>query len=58
MRIDKLQNVTIITVDDPRKSYLALANTENSEELVGQPRRIILGNDGIVPEFEEREVEE
>ena len=58
MIIDKLQNVTIITVDDPRNSYLALANTENSEKLIGQPRRIILGNDGIVPEFEEREVTE
>jgi hypothetical protein len=58
MRIDKLQNVTIITVDDPRKSYLALKNTENSKQLIGKPVRMIFNNTGIVPEFEEREVNE
>lgn len=56
MQKQKLKRVTIITAEP--EHYLVLVGQENSEELIGKPRRIILGNDGIVPEFEEREVEE
>ena len=54
MKVEKLAKVTIITVD-PAK-YLVLKNVENSEELIGKPKRIIFDNQGIIPEFEEREV--
>ena len=54
MKVEKLAKVTIITVDPVK--YLVLKNVENSEELIGQPKRIIFDNRGIIPEFEEREV--
>lgn len=56
MKIEKLAKVIIITVDKPTNTYLALKNTENSEQLIGRPKRIIFDNSGIIPEFEEREV--
>ena len=56
MKIEKLAKVIIITVDKPTNTYLALKNTENSEQLIGRPKRIIFDNSGIIPELEEREV--
>ena len=50
----EFQTVTTITADDGK--YLILKNTENSEELIGKPVRIILNNSEFIPEFEEREV--
>jgi hypothetical protein len=54
MTIQRLNKVTIVTVE-PSK-YLVLKNTENSEQLIGKPKRIIFDNSGIIPELEEREV--
>ena len=54
MKIEKLAKVTIVTVE-PNK-YLALKGTENSEQLIGRPKRIIFDNSGMIPELEEREV--
>lgn len=54
MDIQKLKRVTIISTE-PEK-YLAFKDVDNSEELIGKPKRIIFGNDGIIPDFEEREV--
>lgn len=56
MKIERLAKITIVTVE-PTK-YLVLKNVENSEELIGKPKRIILDNTGVIPEFEEREVTE
>ena len=50
------KRVTVITADTNK--YLALKHMENSEEIIGKPVRLILENTGIIPEFEEREVEE
>ena len=56
MKIENFAKAVVITVDNPTKQYLVLKDTENSEELIGKPRKVILGNDGIIPRFEEREV--
>lgn len=54
MDIGKLSKVTIISADVDK--YLVLKDVDNSEELIGKPKRIIFDNNGIIPEFEEREV--
>lgn len=54
MTVQRLSEITVITAE-PNK-YLVLKNTENSEQLIGKPKRIIFDNSGIIPEFEEREV--
>lgn len=56
MNIQEFREVTIIT-SDPDK-YLVLKDIESSEQLIGRPKRIILDNTGVIPEFEEREVTE
>lgn len=47
----------VILVVAEKGRYLALKNIENSEELIGKPTRITLDQPGVIPEFEEREVE-
>ena len=56
MHKQEMKKTMIITAEP--KHYLILKNMENSEELIGKPVRIILDKDGLIPEFEEREVEE
>lgn len=56
MNIREYPDVTII--DAGVNHFLALKGEENSEKIIGRPRRIMLENTGIIPEFEEREVEE
>lgn len=51
MLVDKFSKVTIITAT--RGSYLKLKDIENSEELIGKPERLILSNEGKIPDFEE-----
>lgn len=46
----------VLVVMSDKGKYLALKNVENSEELIGRPTRITLDNAGMIPEFEEREV--
>ena len=46
---------TIITAE--RGKYLALAGSKSSEETLGMPVRIIFDNKGIIPEFEEKDIE-
>lgn len=57
MQISTLKNNTIITAD--RGKYLIPKNLPEdiSLEDMGKPVRIIFDNTGVVPEFEEREVE-
>lgn len=54
MNIREYPDITIIDAD--MNTYLAIKNVDNSEQLIGRPRRIALDNTGIIPEFEEREV--
>lgn len=54
MKIEKTSKYTIVETSIDK--YLVLKNVENSEELIGKPKRIIFDNQGIIPEFEEREV--
>ena len=58
MQISTLENNTIITAD--RGKYLVSKNLPEDITLedMGKPVRIIFDNTGIIPEFEEREVEE
>jgi hypothetical protein len=56
MKTHEFKRVTVISTDENK--YLILKNVENSEELIGKPKRIVFDRDGIIPEFEEREVEE
>ena len=58
MQISTLKNNTIITAD--RGKYLVPKNLPEDITLedMGKPVRIIVDNTGIIPEFEEREVEE
>lgn len=58
MQISTLKNNTIITAD--RGKYLVPKNLPEdiSLEDMGKPVRIIFDNTGVIPEFEEREVEE
>lgn len=58
MQISTLKNNTIITAD--RGKYLVPKNLPEDITLedMGKPVRIIFDNTGIIPEFEEREVEE
>lgn len=58
MQISTLKNNTIITAD--RGKYLIPKNLPEDITLedMGKPIRIIFDNTGVIPEFEEREVEE
>lgn len=58
MQTSTLKNNTIITAD--RGKYLVPKNLPENITLedMGKPVRIIFDNTGIIPEFEEREVEE
>lgn len=58
MQISTLKNNTIITAD--RGKYLVPKNLPENITLedMGKPVRIIFDNTGVIPEFEEREVEE
>ena len=58
MQLSTLKNNTIITAD--RGKYLVPKNLPEDITLedMGKPVRIIFDNTGIIPEFEEREVEE
>lgn len=58
MQISTLKNNTIITAD--RGKYLIPKNLPEDITLedMGKPVRIIFDNTGVIPEFEEREVEE
>lgn len=58
MTTDTLKNNTIITAE--RGKYLIPKNLPEdiSLEDMGKPVRIIFDNTGVIPEFEEREVEE
>ena len=58
MQISTLKNNTIITAD--KGKYLVPKNLPEDITLedMGNPVRIIFDNTGIIPEFEEREVEE
>jgi len=51
MTRDDFKTVSIITAT--RGCYLKLKDTDNSEELIGLPERIIFNNRGNIPEFEE-----
>lgn len=51
MYTDRFEKETIITAQ--RGYYLKLKDTENSDELIGKPERIIFSNYGKIPEFEE-----
>lgn len=53
MTIEDFGRVTIITTTLDK--YLALKNFDDSEKIIGKPKRIILGNDGRIPEFIEKE---
>ena len=55
MQTSKFDKNTIITAE--RGKYLALAGAKNSEETLGIPVRIIFDNKGIIPEFEEKDIE-
>lgn len=48
---DNFKNVVIVTAT--RGCYLKLKDTDNSEELIGLPERIIFNSRGNIPEFEE-----
>lgn len=48
---DDFKNVVIVTAT--RGCYLKLKDTDNSEELIGLPERIIFNSRGNIPEFEE-----
>lgn len=56
MQRSEFSKITVITAE--RGMYLKLAGQENSEEIIGKPERIILNNNGIIPEFEEALIEE
>ena len=58
MQISTLKNNTIITAD--KGKYLIPKNLPEDITLedMGKPVRIIFDNTGVIPEFEEREVEE
>lgn len=58
MQTSTLKNNTIITAD--RGKYLVPKNLPENITLedMGKPVRIIFDNTGVIPEFEEREVEE
>lgn len=58
MQIREYGKGKVILVIAEKGKYLALKGIENSEELIGKPIRITLEQPGIIPEFEEREVEE
>lgn len=57
MQTSTLKNNTIITAD--RGKYLVPKNLPENITLedMGKPVRIIFDNTGVIPEFEEREVE-
>ncbi len=48
---DDFKNVVIVTAT--RGCYLKLKDTDNSEELIGLPERIIFNSRGNIPKFEE-----
>ena len=55
MQIKEISGMIVVTVTKPNK-YLKLKGEENSEELIGKPRRMVFGKDGKIPELEEKDV--
>lgn len=55
MHKEEFKYDTIITAD--RGKYLRIVNNPEAEEIFGKPERIIFSNQGIIPEFEEVELE-
>lgn len=54
MILNRYEDVTIVNAD--KDKYLVLKGVDNSEELIGNPVRIIFSNENVVPELEERDL--
>lgn len=53
---NEFKNETVITAD--KGNYLRLKDKKDSEKLIGKPERIIFNNSDIIPEFEEKLINE